>query len=198
MRNTKSRGIAVALAVVGVAIVYSGCSSSEPTDTPGVERLGEFILRQQGPELWTVLGYRFAASTLGDEWLILEVGLSSPNGQNSRVEREGVSVRTPSGETIPLATQAEFAEAYGVLRSTLRQADVNRDPLDYFPPNRIECGINFFAAPGEAIVFDQVTLNDQRGCYGRLFFKVPGGIQSGRWVFNIDLAESEIHIPFRL
>ncbi|MFV2072599.1 MAG: hypothetical protein ACC742_08105, partial [Thermoanaerobaculales bacterium] len=189
MRNTKSRGIAVALAVVGVAIVYSGCSSSEPTDTPGVERLGEFILRQQGPELWTVLGYRFAASTLGDEWLILEVGLSSPNGQNSRVEREGVSVRTPSGETIPLATQAEFAEAYGVLRSTLRQADVNRDPLDYFPPNRIECGINFFAAPGEAIVFDQVTLNDQRGCYGRLFFKVPGGIQSGRWVFNIDLAE---------
>ena len=198
MRNTKSRGLAVVLAVIGVAMTLSGCSTSVPTDTPGVERLGEYILRQHGPELWTVVGYRFASTTLGDEWLILEVGLSSPNGQSAVVKREEVSVRTPSGETISLASQTEFGEAYGGLRSTLTRADVNRDPLDYFPPSRIECAIKFFAAPGESIAFDQVTLNDRRGCYGRLFFKVPSGIQSGRWVLNIDLAESEIRIPFRL
>jgi hypothetical protein len=31
-----------------------------------------------------------------------------------------------------------------------------------------------------------------------MFFDVPGGIQPGRWVFEVDLPESEIRIPFDL
>jgi hypothetical protein len=53
-------------------------------------------------------------------------------------------------------------------------------------------------APGEGVVFNEVTLNDRRACYGRLFFNVSGGIQPGRWVFGVDLPESEIRIPFEL
>ncbi len=42
--------------------------------------MGQYILKQFGPELWTVLGYRFANSQMAEEWMILEVGLSSPSG----------------------------------------------------------------------------------------------------------------------
>lgn len=198
MKSTSLKSVFAAIALAGVAFTIVSCSSATPTDTPGVERLGEYVLKQFGPELWAVLGYRFANSQISDEWMILEVGLSSPNGQTARVLRENIFLRTPDGTNVPLATQEEFNAAYGSLRSVIAKADVNRDPLDYFPPSRVQCPIQFFVAPGQGVVFNEVTLSDRRGCYGRLYFDVSGGIQPGRWVFGIDLPESEIRIPFDL
>lgn len=198
MKNKTSKAITLMAAMLALTVSLTGCSSATPTDTPGVERLGEHILKQFGPELWTVLGYKFASTQLGDEWMILEVGLSSPAGQNAKVEREEIFLLAPSGNRVPLPTQEEFNKAWGELRPVIAKANVNRDPLEYFPPSRIECAMQFFVAPGQGVSFDEVTVNDRRGCFGRLYFNVPGGIQSGRWVFGIDLEESEIRIPFEL
>ena len=198
MKTTFSRIVVVIVAVAGVAVTLTGCSTATPTDTPGVDRMGQYVLKQFGPELWTVLGYRFANSQLGDEWMILEIGLSSPNGQSAKVAREDIFLLSPSGNRIPLATQKQFNEAWGSLRSTIEKANVNRDPLEYFPPSRIECAIQFFVTPGQGVSFDEVTVNFRRGCFGRLYINVPGGIQAGRWVLGIDLEESEIRIPFDL
>jgi hypothetical protein len=48
------------------------------------------------------------------------------------------------------------------------------------------------------VVFDQVSVNYQRVCQGRLFFKVPGGVQPGRYVLGVDLEETAVRIPFTL
>ncbi len=187
-------------AALGVALLFvlTGCSSAVPTETPGVERLGQYVLREKGPEAEVVLGYKFASMSLGNEWLILEINASSPQGKSARIEREKVFVRTPDGVRIPASTQRAFNEAYQKMRNTISQANVARDPLDYFPPNRESCTLQFFVAPGEGVAFDQVTVNDRRACEGKLFFNVPGGIQPGRWMLGIDLEESEIRIPFDL
>lgn len=198
MKSKKLTSIIAAVAVAAVTATFVGCSSATPTDAPGVDRMGQYVLRQFGPELWTVLGYRFANSQIGEEWMILEVGLSSPGGQIATVKREDVFLRTPDGKRLSLPTQKEFAEAWGELRPVVSKANINRDPLDYFPPSRQECSIQFFVEPGQGVSFDEVTLNHQRGCFGRFFFPVPGGIQQGRWVFAIDQPESEIRIPFDL
>jgi hypothetical protein len=195
--KTLMPGVA-ATVLAGVAATLMSCSSATPTDTPGVERMGRAVLRQYGPELWTVLGYRFANSQIGDEWMILEVTLSTPGGHVATVKREDVFLRTPDGNRLPLPTQKEFNEAYGSLRSTIARADVDRDPLDYFPPDRQPCDMQFFVTPGAGVSFDEVVMNDRRACFGRLFIRVPGGIQKGRWVFGIDQPESEIRIPFDL
>lgn len=179
-------------------IALTGCSSAVPTDTPGVDRLGEYVLRQEGPEVDTVLGYRFAAQNPGSEWLMLEVALSSPNRESGDIQREKVFVRTPAGQRIPLATQAEFGDDYPGLRATIKKADIARDPMDYFPPNRRPCELKLFAVPGAGVVFDEVSINDRRACSGRLYFKVPGGVQSGRWVLGIDLEESTVRVPFTI
>ena len=198
MKKTKSTSIITVLALVCVTFTLVSCSSATPTDTPGVERMGRHILRQNGPELLTVLGYRFANSQTGDEWMILEVALSSPGGRTAKVTRENVFLSTPDGNRLQLPTQKEFNEAYGSLRSTIARADIDRDPLNYFPPDREPCDMRFFVTPGAGVSFDEVVMNERRACFGRLFFKVPGGIQPGRWVFGIDLPESEIRIPFEL
>ena len=186
------------LAVLLLVGVLAGCTSTVPTDTPGVDQLGRYMLRQTGPELDTVLGVRYATLNPGVEWLILELAFSSPNRASGDIKRSDVFVRTPAGDRIPLATQKEFGSEYPSLRSAIHKASVARDPMDYFPPNRQECGLDFFAAPGSGVVFDELSLNDRRVCQGRMYFKVPGGVQPGRWVFGIDLEESTVRIPFTL
>jgi len=198
MKTTVPKAVLAAMVILGLAVTFTGCSTATPTDTPGVDSMGQYVLKQFGPELWTVLGYRFANTQLGDEWMILEIGLSSPNGQSAKVTREDIFLLSPSGNRIPLATQKQFNEAWGSLRPVIERANVNRDPLEYFPPSRIECAIQFFVTPGQGVSFDEVTVNDRRGCFGRLFIDVPGGIQAGRWTLGIDLEESEIRIPFEL
>jgi hypothetical protein len=179
-----------------IAAIASGCSSAQPTEDPGVERLGRYILINKGPEAEVAIGYRHAENNLGSEWLLLEVAITSPARQIAEIRRENVSVRTPAGVTVPLATQQEFNEAYRSLLPFLKQADVARDPMDYWPPRKEKCAIQFFVAPGAAVSFDQVTVNDFRACEGRFFFEIPGGVQAGRYVLTIDLPESEIRIPF--
>ena len=184
--------------LIGAIVVVTACSSAVPTDTPGVERLGEYILRQNGSEADVVLGYKYAAQSLGNEWLLLELAITSPSGKSAKFERENIWVRTPEGVQIPAATQKAFGEAYGAMRNRISQSNVTRDPMDYFPPNRLPCSLDLYVAPGEGVAYDQVTVNDRRACQGKLFFYVPGGVQPGRYVLGIDLEEDEIRIPFTL
>ncbi len=186
------------LTVLMCALTLAGCTSTVATDTPGVDQPGKYIVRQEGPELDTVLGTRFAALNPGQEWLILEVAFSSPAQATARIERSKVFVKTPAGERIPLATQSEFANDYSSLQAAINKANVVRDPMDYFPPSRLPCKVTFFSAPGQSVVYDEVSVNNRRVCSGRLFFKVPGGTQTGRWSLGIDLEESTVRLPFNL
>ena len=194
IRLLKTAALAVGLA----AIALTGCSSAQPTADPGVDRLGRYLLMNKGPEAEVLIGYRHAERNLGTEWLMIEVAVTSPPGQSATIKRENVSVRTPAGATVPLATQREFNQAYAGLQGFLRAASVARDPMDYWPPRKEDCPIQFFVSPGGGVAFDEVTVNDFRACQGRFFFSIPGGVQPGRYVLTIDLEESEVRIPFTL
>lgn len=195
MGRTLSRftPMAGALALLAVA----GCSSAVPTDTPGVDRLGERVLRYSGPEVEAVLGYRFASQSIGDEWMFLDLAVTGTTGESVEVRREKIFLRSPTGETIPLASQTEFGQAYGGLRADLQRAAIVADPLDYFKDPTV-CGLLLFAVPGETLAFDSFTVHEHRVCTGRLYFFIPQTIQAGTWVLGIDLSESRLRIPFTL
>jgi hypothetical protein len=198
MTRLAANSIVLLAATVVISLTSFGCSSAEPTGDPGVDRMGQFMLMNRGPEAEVLIGYRNAQNTLGSPWLMLEVAMTSPGGQTATIRRENVAVTTPAGETVPLATQREFNEAFGNLQSFIRAADVVRDPMNYWPPRKQPCAIRFFTEPGRGVSFDEVTVNDFRACEGRFFFRIPGGVQAGRYVLTIDLEESEVRIPFTL
>lgn len=187
---------AAALAVVAL----SGCGSVAlpPMDPPALEAVSPTVVRYGGTELWAVVEYQFATLSPGEGWLFLDVAFTAPENQSTTFRRDDVFVRTPAGRRLPLVSQREFANAYRELRGRLVRADVVRDPAVYFPSNRRPCRAGFFAVPGTSVTFDSVTVNDRRACYDRYFFRVPGGVQPGRWVLGIDLEESEVRVPFEL
>jgi hypothetical protein len=198
MNHSTLRLILIVVVAVAATAANVACTTATPTDTPGIDELGRFILRQEGPEVDAVLGYRFAANSIGSDWLLLEVNLSSPRQQSAEIMREDVWVRTPDGTKVPLASQKLFGEDYGALRPVIDKANIQRDPMDYFPPNRRDCQVQFFVGPGDGVAFDSVSVNDRRACQGKLFFKIPGGVQPGRWTLGIDLEESQVRIPFEI
>ncbi len=195
--------MATVIATVTVLALTVGSCKSASTQArenarTETEEVGEYLVKYHEADVELVIGFRYASLNPGEEWLLLELAITSPSGRSAEIKRGDVFVRTPDGTRIPLASQEDFSHAYGGLRSKLRKADVGRDPMDYFPPSRQPCAVEFFAIPGEGVTFDQLTVNDLRACEGRLFFMVPGGVQPGKWVFGMDLVESKIRVPFNL
>lgn len=171
----------------------------EPTVPEIFTLMGQFVRVAYNNEGYVTLGYRTANASVGNEWMLLEVGLTVREGADTEVlKRDAFSIETPDGKTIPLATQQEYST--GELRGMQTLASHSRDVISYFPGgvNR-RCAISFFAdLERKNLGFDQVELNSQSGCLGRLYFHIPGGIKTGQHWLKVKFANGEVHVPFRI
>ena len=170
---------------------------------PGVAQImtieGEFVRVAYNNEGYISLGYRTANNSLGEEWMLLEIGATMREGKpNFKLTRDAISLETPDGKTIPLPTNTEYRQAD--LRALEKRSTVVRDSIDYFPPTVSRgCRIGFFAPlESREMAYDQVELSPQRGCLGRLYFKVPGGIKLGQHWLNVKFADTLVRVPFRI
>ena len=111
--------------------------------------------------------------------------------------REALSIETPDGKTVPLPSNEEFRKAN--LQALQAREKVQRDSMNYFPPNAYKaCRIGFFAELNQqAMSWDKVEMSNQRACLGRLFFPVEGGIKYGQYWLNVKFAKSTVRVPFR-
>jgi hypothetical protein len=176
-------------------------TAPKPTVPEIFTLMGQYVRIAYNNQGFATLGYRAAQESIGEEWMLLEVGLTmrSP-AKNFTLKREHLSIKTPDGTTIPLATQKQYAEA-GYLRALNQRMRVMRDSINYFPVEaRRACTIQFYANLGGAgpqIAYDQVELSSERGCVGRLYFQVPGGIKVGQHWLVVNFGESVVEVPFR-
>jgi hypothetical protein len=175
----------------------------QPT-VPGLFTLkGEFTRIAYNNEGWVTLGYRTANASQGQDWLMVEVGVSlrKPT-KNETLMRDVFTLKMPDGSIVPLATQKEYNGA-GYLRALNARADTVRDSINYFPVEANQaCALSFFSDPTTrgSISRDQVELSIRRACLGRLFFKMPEGktIVPGQYWLYTDFAGSQVQTPFRI
>lgn len=191
--------IALALTGLGAAVGLAE-ETAEPEPLIG-DMKGAYVRLVHNSEGWVVLGCKAANFSLEEEWMLLEVGMTLIKGQkNQTCTRDRFSVITTDGEIIPLATQVEFGEA-GHLKALNRRADMQRDNINYFPTGTtIPCRIGFFSDPTDSSLkpFDQFELAYGRGCVGRLYFKIPGGIKMGQYFLLVQYDNSTIKVPFKI
>ena len=204
MMRTSSR----ALAAVGLMSLWPLVAlAQEPPKVkipePGVPQImtmeGRYVRAAYNNEGYAILGYKLANLSVGEPWMLLEVGLALREGlPDYKLTRKELSLDTPDGKTIPLPTTEEFRKAD--LRALQMREKVQRDSINYFPPNAHRaCSIQFFPDPtGRAMPWDEVSMSDQRACLGRLYFPVPGGIKHGQYWLNVKFAKSVIRVPFRI
>jgi hypothetical protein len=160
---------------------------------------GTFVRAAYNNEGYAIIGYKLANLSVGEEWMLLEFGTTVlDRTPNYTLKREALSLDTPDGKTIPLAAVDDYREAN--LAALQNRERVARDSINYFPPSASQaCRIGFFSElANRARSYDQVELSNTRGCVGRLFFKVPGGIQYGQHWLNVKFEKSLVRVPFRI
>ena len=196
------------LAAVGLLSAWPlAAAAQEPPKVqipqPGVPQImtmeGRYVRIAYNNEGYVTLGYKLANLSVGEEWMLLEVGFALRDGvPDYTMPREAVSLETPDGKTIPLPSIEEFRK--GDVRALQQRERVQRDSINYFPPNAHRaCSIQFFTdVDSRALAWDKVEMSDQRACLGRLYFSIPGGITYGQHWLNVKFAKSLVRVPFRI
>ena len=203
------RGRAIRVVVLVALVVFcAGAVSAqdikkpEPTVPEIFTLTGQFVRVAYNNEGYVTLGYRVANDSVAEDWMLLEVGVTMRAPTKAQtMTRDSLSLMLPDGSTIGLATQKEFGEA-GHLPALNTRGNMVRDSINYFPVQANQpCVIGFFSDPTNrvrSIAFDQVELSSNRACMGRLFFKVPGQIQTGQHYLLVKFDNSMIEVPFRI
>ena len=183
-----------------------GQAQQKPTvqiPKPGVSEImtleGTFVRAAYNNEGYAIIGYELANRSIGDKWMLLEFGTTVRDGvPNYTLKRDALSLETPDGKTTPMASESEYRQ--GDVRALLMREKVQRESINYFPPSASQaCRIGFFAElDSRAMMYDQVELSSRRGCVGRLFFQVPGGIAYGQHWLNVKFEKSLVRVPFRI
>jgi hypothetical protein len=187
-----ARGLAQGQQPPKVAIPQSGVSQIMTME-------GAFVRAAYNNEGYVILGYRLANDSVGEPWMLLDVGMTvRDNVPNYKLLRAAVSLEIPGGQTIPLPSNGEFQSAN--LAALERRSQVTNDSINYFPPLASQaCRIGFFAELSQrARSYDEVELSPTRACLGKLFFPIPGGIKYGQYWLNVKFEKSLVRVPLRI
>jgi hypothetical protein len=203
---------ALSLFLLGLACLWAPLATADAqAQTPpkvqipqaGVPQIitmeGKFVRAAYNNEGYVILGYQVANRSIGEEWMLLEVGMTVfDEVPDYTLTRGALSIETPDGKTIPLPSIAEHRNAN--TSALQNRARVQRDSINYFPPsaNRA-CAMTFFPDLSSRVLpRDEVELSNSRACLGRLYFQVPGGIKYGQHWLNVKFEKSLVRVPFRM
>ena len=162
---------------------------------------GHFVRVAYNNEGYVVLGYETANRSVGEKWLLLEFGTTLREGvKDQKLTRAAISLDTPDGKTIPLPSIEEYRKGANETQGAQMRNKVQRESINYFPPSaRNACRLGFFSdLEDKAVAWDQVELTSTRGCLGRLYFPVDGGIKHGQYFLNVKYEGSTLRVPFRV
>jgi hypothetical protein len=208
MKNAIGLSLLLAgLVFVLAPVVQPGIHAQEkPTvqiPKPGVSQImtieGKFVRAAYNNEGYVILGYQPANRSIGEEWLLLEIGITlRERVPDFKLTREALSLETPDGKTLPLPSVTEFRA--GNTQALQARAKVQRDSINYFPPSASRaCRIGFFSdLDSPAMAWDEAELSYNRACLGRLYFHVPGGIKYGQHWLNVKFEKTLVRVPFRI
>ena len=200
-----------AVCLIGVTLLWplqtaGDARTQSPTvqiPKPGVPQImtmeAKFVRAAYNNEGYVILGYQVNNRSIGEEWILLEVGMTVlEKTPDYKLTREALSLETPDGKTLPLPSVSEHRA--GNTSAIQARTRVQRDSIDYFPPMASRaCRIGFFSDLDQrAMAYDEVELSNTRACLGRLYFHMPGGITYGQYWLNVKFEKSLIRVPFRI
>ena len=203
MRSSFTGLAAMSLAALASAYA-SGQQPAVQIPQPGVPQImtleGKFVRVAYNNEGYVILGYQIANRTVGDDWVMLDVGITLMERVPSfTLKRDALSLDSPDG-TLPLPSIEEYRKNESQLQPLQNRLKVQRDSINYFPP--WTSGVNrlgFFADLGSrAMPWDQAEVSSSRACMGQLYFHVPGGTKYGQYWLNVKFPQSVVRVPFRL
>lgn len=203
--NNRTTLRALLILTCAAAILLPGSSATAQEKAEGKAHLsfpGEYVRRVQNDQAVVNLGYRTANSSVGQNWLMVEISMTVLPGHNMTLKRDDFWLTTPDGSRVDLASQEEFNKGSGKVRALDARANIRRDSLNYLPKQAsMPCRIGFFSDtsnPDRGLTYAQVSMNADSFCGGRLYWIIPDGIKYGQHYLNIQIPGQVMTVPFKI
>jgi len=206
MKHTQAVSVLVGMMCLWSLQTPGAAQSQAPVvqiPQPGVPQImtmeAKFVRAAYNNEAYVIMGYQMAQRSIGEEWMLLETGMTVlDKTPDYKLTRGALSLETPDGKTLPLPSVEEMRA--GQTEAVQQRSRVQRDSINYFPPMANQaCRLGFFSDLSDrAMPWDEVELSNRRACLGRLYFKIPGGIKYGQHWLNVKFEKSLIRVPFRI
>ena len=183
------------VAVAAAGLFFAAVAAANTTATADLRQVGATAIVYKGPQVDVAVSYRFAKSNPSGNWLLLDTAMTA--NAPVALPRTAISVRTPGGEIVALASPEAFNNGYRELNATIARANVAREPMGYLIPRRYR-RLEFFPEHRLGLMFPVAWLDEWHTTYGRLFFQLPDGLQKGNYELLFNLKEGQVTIPFTI
>ena len=141
---------------------------------PHTKDLGRAAAEFEDDVVHVVAAYYYSQRNHESRWLLIELAVTSP--EPMRIRRSDVSLLTPAGQVVPVASQRSFAQDRQRTRLLYRNAITTRHPVVNYLNVRRFLPFRWFAlTPTDGTVTDSFDADEYRAALGDLYFASPTG-----------------------
>jgi len=166
-------------------------------DSP-VKKLGKAVVEYRDKTIHTVVAYNYSQRNHDSPWLYMQAGLTTRH--EMKIRRDEIALRTPQGQSIPLATQRQVGDDTKRVEQLLQNArTVSHDVPSYFKQHYITEDMQFFRLPFDRIVHDDFIVDRERLVVGPFFFESPtGSWEKGTYSLVVRHKDGIAELPIQL
>jgi hypothetical protein len=170
--SSAKSGLLVAV-LLATAVTVTAAAQNEFSFT---RKIGQAAAEYRNEDVHIVAAYYHSQRNHDSRWLLIEAAVSTT--RLGTIHRGGITLRTPDGREIPLASQTRVGEDIGRVRLLLQNASTTRHNVaSYFNQRDQVDAMQFFTLPFGRVVHDDFVVDVHRVVVGDLLFESP----TGRW-----------------
>jgi hypothetical protein len=165
---------------------------------PNTKQRGRATVEYKDDTFQIVASYDYSQRHHASNWLLVDVAAWTK--RRLILERDNISLVTPSGRQAMVAAQRRFLLDSPRISSLRQNAKVWRRELNiYLSPFAPRESLKFFALPGEGIIADTALLDKDRVTAGEVYFEMPSGAwEAGTYALMIDHPYARASLPITL
>ncbi len=188
--------LALALTMSGVAAPQD-YSTTTQHESP-VKKRGKALVDFRDREAHVVVAYYYSQRNNDSRWLYFQSGVTTR--EDTVIHRDDITLRTPQGKVITLASQNRIADETDHIQQLLNNAKpVSHDIRSYFTlQNQFE-DMQLFRLPFGPVIHNSFVVDRERVALGPLFFESPTGTwASGTYTLVVRHKNGSAELPIEL
>ena len=195
MFRYRSRILPVLLCVA-VALAAPHLTAQEVSSS--VKKRGKAVVEYRDKAIKVVAAYNYSQRNHDSRWLYIQSGLTTHD--ENIIRRDAIALRTPQGQTIPLASQRQVGDDTKKIEQLLQNAKtVSHDIPSYFTSTSRTEDMQLFRLPFGRVVHDEFIVDRDRLAVGPLFFESPQGLWAdGTYTLVIRHEQGVAELPITL
>ena len=189
------------LLVLAVVVLWGTIRpvAQEQPSFPHTKQRGRATVEYKDGAIQVVASYDYSQRNHALRWVLVDLALWTTS-QRLILERDHVTLQTPTGSLMMVADQRRFLEDSSQVAFVRQNATIWRRQLNiYLSPFAPLERLQFLALPGEGLAVDTALLDKDRVTIGEVFFEMPSGEwETGTYALVINHPLAHARLPITL